>query len=901
MINISISVLLQFFFICYVIGSSSEHLAYIIEIQDPKSYLTAHPKAKLRHIYNSSILNGLSVHFDSVYDAHEAIEDANIVQIWPVSHFARPMSSSAFQQVPEAARNLTVQNLAYRNLHHNGSGIRIGVIDSGVDYTHPALGGCFGPGCKVRYGYDLVGDDYNGDITTLKPDQDPLDNCGVGSVQLLNLSAIEGTGHGTHVSGIIAAEDKILNWTGVAPGATLGMWRVFSCYNVLTPNDILIKAMEMAFNAGMDIINLSLGENGGWSEDPLSIIADRIADAGTHVVVASGDAGASGVFLTAAPATGRKVISTGSIDNSIVAAHILEIEGLKNLSLAYRTADNFPIYNQTRHAITSVAVNSTNKQRNACQTVHANLNNLYALVERGSCPDSLQAQNLVNAGAAAVILSSLPGQDTAIDLISVGIPVVSVTYEAGQQLLGVISSKQIGKSKHKTSKNKDVITARLTTELTVLPVSTGGLISTFSTLGPTSELELKPDVSAIGGYVFSTVPAYLGSYGTISGTSMSAPFISGSISLLLGYNKSLTTEEAMESIMNYAQPVVVQVGNLTLLDSPVRQGSGVVNITASISCISTISVNPPKLSFNDTEHLEDHYILAITNHQHSQVEVFLRYQNAATVVGFNFTSQATSIPLETSTFLATSSKSDYAHISFPFDNFTLQPDQTLYVNVTITPPSTNNQMHTLYGGYIYVEGSHCTATIPYIGMSGNMRDLRILDRSEGSETEYSFPSIGNPNNTILQTNETGIYNLNQTYPSVLARLSTGTAIAQIQVQDTSNKILGDVPLQIVSNQTSPNPRAWVVRNVGATSTGGTYFKIWKWDFSYLPVNATIWGQNRHMSNLRSVQPGIYHLKLRVLKIFGNRSSKHDWEEWLSPPLRIVSPDRHSNITQSSTL
>jgi subtilisin family serine protease len=76
---------------------------------------------------------------------------------------------------------LTAQNLAYKKLHHNGSGIRIGVIDSGIDYTHPALGGCFGVGCKVRYGYDLVGDDYNGDITTLKPDHDPLDNCGVKS------------------------------------------------------------------------------------------------------------------------------------------------------------------------------------------------------------------------------------------------------------------------------------------------------------------------------------------------------------------------------------------------------------------------------------------------------------------------------------------------------------------------------------------------------------------------------------------------------------------------------------------------------------------------------------------------------------------------------------------------
>lgn len=80
---------------------------------------------------------------------------------------------------------MTSQNLAYQQLDTDGSGVRIGVIDSGVDYHHPALGGCFGANCKVRYGYDLVGDDYNGDIATLKPDPDPMDNCGTGSGTML--------------------------------------------------------------------------------------------------------------------------------------------------------------------------------------------------------------------------------------------------------------------------------------------------------------------------------------------------------------------------------------------------------------------------------------------------------------------------------------------------------------------------------------------------------------------------------------------------------------------------------------------------------------------------------------------------------------------------------------------
>lgn len=91
-----------------------------------------------------------------------------------------------------------------------GIGIKIAVIDTGVDYRHPSLGGCFGAGCKISFGYDLVGDNYP-DTTT--PSPDPLTTCAPG-------------GHGTHVMGIIGMEDGAsegFGLVGVAPEATLGM------------------------------------------------------------------------------------------------------------------------------------------------------------------------------------------------------------------------------------------------------------------------------------------------------------------------------------------------------------------------------------------------------------------------------------------------------------------------------------------------------------------------------------------------------------------------------------------------------------------------------------------------------------------------------------------------------
>jgi hypothetical protein len=157
----------------------------------------------------------------------------------------------------------------------------------------------------------------------------------------------------------------------------------------------------------------------------------------------------------------------------------------------YRTADNFPIYNQIHHKLVSVAASDKhyNLSVNACKPLRYNLTNSYVVVERGGCSDYTKAANIKLAGAAAVILSSLQDQDTNIGLISVGIPVVSVPFENGEQIQKLLSDK-----KH--------VSARLTTVHATLPVLSGGQVSALSTLGPTNELELKPELTAIGGFVF---------------------------------------------------------------------------------------------------------------------------------------------------------------------------------------------------------------------------------------------------------------------------------------------------------------------------------------------------------------------------------------------------------------
>lgn len=132
---------------------------------------------------------------------------------------------------------------------YTGKGIKVAIVDSGIDYNHPDLGGCFGEGCKISFGYDLVGDDFIPGQNP-EPDEDPYDNC---------------HGHGTHVAGIIASNMNEWGFTGVAPDVEIGMYRAVGCEDQTT-SDLLIQAHMMAYEDGADIISTSLGIRGGWSE-----------------------------------------------------------------------------------------------------------------------------------------------------------------------------------------------------------------------------------------------------------------------------------------------------------------------------------------------------------------------------------------------------------------------------------------------------------------------------------------------------------------------------------------------------------------------------------------------------------------------------------------------------------
>ena len=209
------------------------------------------------------LFNGASFRIDERHNEKEAVEKIDsmriVKKIWPMQmyHPQRAISSPLPKMRRQSASNSTdtfsthvmtgVDKLHAEGL--SGKGKFIAIVDSGIDYNHPALGGGFGPGFKVAKGYDLVGDAYTGDNMPV-PDSDPYTEC---------------SDHGTHVAGIIGANPNPYNFTGVAPGATLGMYRVFGCFDNVE-DDVLIAAFMRAHEDGADVITASIGGNNGWTE-----------------------------------------------------------------------------------------------------------------------------------------------------------------------------------------------------------------------------------------------------------------------------------------------------------------------------------------------------------------------------------------------------------------------------------------------------------------------------------------------------------------------------------------------------------------------------------------------------------------------------------------------------------
>lgn len=245
------------------------------------------PQVKMRKSF-AKIINALVVDVPEK-DIEEFSKKLNADGIKRVM-FNREVEYHLLDSVPLIGADQLWQN------GFDGTGIKVAVIDTGVDYTHSDLGGCTtevflnGNCTKVAGGYDII-----------NQDEDPIDTIF----------------HGTHVAATIAGEGTL---SGVAPGATIYAYKVFE-NNMQTTQDIIIEGIERAIDPNQDndfsdraeVINMSLG-GGGDANDPLSEAANNAVSLGAVVVVSAGNSG--GHYTIGSPGAAENVITVGATDDN---------------------------------------------------------------------------------------------------------------------------------------------------------------------------------------------------------------------------------------------------------------------------------------------------------------------------------------------------------------------------------------------------------------------------------------------------------------------------------------------------------------------------------------------------------------------------------------------------------
>ena len=629
-----------------------------------------------RYAYDT-LFNGLSVRISPSQVGKLARIDG-VKAVYPVQVVRLPVTQTANPELVTAL-SMTGADIAQSSLGLSGAGVKVAVMDTGIDYNHPDLGGCFGAGCRVATGWDFVGDAYNADTNPNPVPDDNPDDC---------------AGHGTHVAGIIGANGVV---KGVAPGVTFGAYRVFGCAGS-TSDDVMIAAMERALADGMQVLNMSIGSAFEWPQAPTAMASTRLVNKGVVVVASFGNSGANGLYSGGAPGLGEKVIGVASFDNNFLNLAAFTITS-DNKAIGYIEATGAPAAPHSG-SFPMARTGTTTTTNDACAALPAaSLAGKVVLIRRGTCSFYQKSFNAQNAGAAGVVLyNNASGivSPTVAGSPPITIPVVSITAADGSTI--------------NTRLAAGAVTMTWGNESASVPNATGGLISSFSSYGLSPDLTLKPDIGAPGGFIRSTWPLELGGYANLSGTSMSSPHVAGASALMLEANPRMPSQAMRARLQNTAQPKPWW-GNpgLGFLDNTNRQGAGMLQIDKAV--LATTRVEPGKLSLGESQAGGSTQTLTVTNEGSNAVTYNLSSVNTVSNNG--------------NTFAPGFNLSD-ASVAFSAPSITVAPGGSAALTATITPPSGPNLGQ--YGGYIVLTPTDDGQVyrVPFAGFIGDYQAKQVL-------------------------------------------------------------------------------------------------------------------------------------------------------------------------------
>ncbi|KAH7323148.1 subtilisin-like serine protease PR1C [Stachybotrys elegans] len=858
--------------------------AYIVEFEDGASSTQFRTQADTgydtRMTLDYELFKGISIQLNDVETAEErAAQLASlpaVKNIWPVKMIDRPnpindrAPHEPSQPVKEGGRraprkrqqggNETVPYQPHvmtgvDRLHAEGitgEGITIAVIDTGIDYNHPALGGCFGEGCLVAYGYDLVGDDYDGENAF--PDSDPDDAC---------------DGHGTHVAGIIAAQgDNPEGFSGVAPGVTLAAYRVFGCNTWAgVSTDILISAFNMAYEQGADIITASIGGESGWSEEPWAVAVSRIVDRGVPCTLAAGNSGGGGLFLSSTAADGKGVTAIASFDNP----HIIELRkeatySVDSQSVAIPWAQSWPLGLDGVEREVWASSFDTENSRDACDPLPddtPDLSDYYVLFrESWECYPMDQAINLAAKGARFLVMYSFDEELYAYDVEG---------FEGTENILGaaaiyqdtgraMVTALADGATVRAVFENYDDAENFIIRRWNTL---NPGAVSAFSSWGPTYELDFKPQFGAPGGDIFSTYPLELGTYAVLSGTSMACPFAAGAYALVSQARGIKPEPRLLETLFaSTAQPQLFsryQTPFDEWLAPGAQQGAGLIQVYDA--AFTTTRLEPSSLAFNDTANFSGTMNFTIVNDGADDISLDISHIPTRTLYTVEEDEQTVTyghgevIPYG-------------AELSFSQTKVTVSAGSAITIQVTATPPDgLNDRRYPYWSGFIAVNGTSTSLSLPYQGLSGSLREANVMPESEAYVAAYPdslTPIPANTSFTVPAPGDDYDWENQPSFPLLLWRYEWGTKNASVHV---------------VPATTSPLNSTYAIPG-GFDAVGEVV------SFSFmtrLGFQSFWWGD---LANGDYVPAGRYKIVFVAQRLFTDGTSEDDWIVHASTPFQL---------------
>lgn len=446
-----------------------------------------------------------------------------------------------------------------------GKGVKVGIIDTGIDYRHPDL--------KDAYagGYDFVDDDADPMETTY------ADWKASGQAERYNGESYY-TLHGTHVAGIVAGRGDPAAARaahGVAPDAKVYAYRVLGPYGSGSASAVL-AGMERADQDGMDVVNMSLGSAVNDPLGPESVAADTLVLDGITTVIAAGNSG-PGAYSLGSPGAAALPLTVGANDSPLTLPSFTVAGGgvtAQARLVAQPYGDALDRLAQGAYPVVDAGTGT------AAGYAGKDVTGKAVLVRRGGISLDEKVTRARSQGAAAVLLVN--------DNAAEG----HIPYYLGE-------SATYAPAFSLTAADGAALAATAGAAMSFAPagdfVLGGDGLAGFSSRGPAYGTNtIKPEVTAPGVSVLSSVPAdvvgpggaaddYTYAYERLSGTSMATPYVAGAAALLLQHDPRLTPDGVRTALMNTARPLE---GATSVFD----RGAGRVDPYAAVHATASVDV-----------------------------------------------------------------------------------------------------------------------------------------------------------------------------------------------------------------------------------------------------------------------------------------------------------------------